>query len=103
MVEGFLDFILGPTEKARFLRKYVVFKVVPMVNPDGVVLGNYRTGLSGKDFNRQYKEPEEMVFPEVFAFKNFVAEQKAIYKENLSLFIDFHGHSVKKNTFAYGP
>ena len=43
-----------------------------------------------------------MVFPEVYAFKNFVIEQKAIYKENLSLFIDFHGHSVK-NTFAYGP
>jgi len=23
-----------------------------MLNPDGVVLGNYRTGISGRDFNR---------------------------------------------------
>jgi len=25
-----------------------------MVNPDGVIMGNYRTGLSGKDFNREF-------------------------------------------------
>ena len=38
--------------QAKMLRKYIVFKIVPMLNPDGVVLGNYRTGLSGRDFNR---------------------------------------------------
>jgi len=26
--------------------------VVPMLNVDGVVLGNYRTGVVGKDLNR---------------------------------------------------
>jgi hypothetical protein len=34
-----------------------------MLNPDGVVIGNYRTGLSGKDFNREYKDPDRVVFP----------------------------------------
>lgn len=29
------------------------------MNPDGVALGNYRTGLSGKDFNREYKDPDK--------------------------------------------
>jgi murein tripeptide amidase MpaA len=32
-----------------------VFKIVPMINPDGVVFGNYRTSLSGKDLNRMFK------------------------------------------------
>ncbi len=52
MVEGFIDFICGDTKLAEFLRKHVIFKIVPMINPDGVSLGNYRTGLSGRDFNR---------------------------------------------------
>ena len=26
-----------------------------MINPDGVVFGNYRTSLSGKDLNRKFK------------------------------------------------
>lgn len=34
------------------LREHTIIKIIPMVNPDGVVIGNYRTGLSGKDFNR---------------------------------------------------
>ena len=28
--------------------------IVPMINVDGVVCGNYRTGLAGKDLNRMY-------------------------------------------------
>lgn len=59
MIEGFLDFISGESKMAEFIRRHVVFIVVPMINPDGVVLGNYRTGLSGKDFNREYKDPEK--------------------------------------------
>lgn len=40
------------SKEASYLRKTTVFVVVPMVNPDGVVLGNSRTGVLGKDLNR---------------------------------------------------
>ena len=52
MMEGFLRFLCGESREALELRKSVIFKIVPMLNPDGVALGNYRTGLSGRDFNR---------------------------------------------------
>lgn len=29
-----------------------------MVNIEGVILGNYRTGLSGSDFNRVWDNPD---------------------------------------------
>lgn len=74
-----------------------------MLNPDGVCLGNYRTGISGKDFNREYKNPDKVLFPQIHAFKKLASENKAIYKENLIMFMDFHGHSTKKNVFMYGP
>lgn len=37
-----------------------------MVNPDGVVLGNYRTNLTGHDLNRQFKSKVEFsLLPEI--------------------------------------
>lgn len=35
----------------------MVFKIVPMVNVDGVVLGNFRTGIAGRDLNRVFDQP----------------------------------------------
>ena len=32
------------------------YQVVPMLNPDGVIVGNYRTGLAGCDLNRKWKQ-----------------------------------------------
>lgn len=52
MIEGFIEWICGESKEAAILRRFIVFKIVPMLNPDGVALGNYRTGLSGRDFNR---------------------------------------------------
>jgi len=52
MVEGFLKFILGDSETAKQIRKKFIFKIVPMLNPDGVTLGNYRTCVAGRDLNR---------------------------------------------------
>lgn len=72
MIEGFIDWLCGDSKLAILLRKYIVFKIVPMLNPDGVALGNYRTGLSGKDFNREYRHPDKLVFPEVYHFKKLV-------------------------------
>lgn len=28
---------------------------------------------------------------------------KQIYQNDALMYLDFHGHSVKKNAFAYGP
>lgn len=42
MVEGILDFLVSEAEEAKQLRNKYVFKVIPMLNPDGVVIGNYR-------------------------------------------------------------
>jgi len=36
-------------EPAKMLRERFVFKIVPMLNPDGVIIGNYRCSLSCHD------------------------------------------------------
>lgn len=52
-MEGMLNFLLDEkSEEADFLRKSCIFKIIPMMNPDGVIHGNYRCALSGVDLNR---------------------------------------------------
>lgn len=34
-----------------------------MINPDGVVFGNYRTNLSGYDLNRKWDSFDNLAFP----------------------------------------
>ena len=45
---------------AQKLRRKFVFKLVPMLNPDGVIVGNYRTNLAARDLNRTYKDPKKV-------------------------------------------
>ena len=45
------------------LRASFVFHIIPMLNPDGVVAGNFRTSYSGKDLNRQFNKLNKYVFP----------------------------------------
>ena len=52
-----------------------------MLNPDGVVLGNYRTGLSGRDLNREFIEPDADIFPEIVGLKQLVKEYKKLYQK----------------------
>jgi murein tripeptide amidase MpaA len=39
------------------------FFIIPMVNPDGVFLGNHRASASGIDLNRKFDTTEIDVFP----------------------------------------
>jgi murein tripeptide amidase MpaA len=69
-----------------------------MLNPDGVINGNYRTSLAGDDLNRQWKYPNKTLHPEIYNTKKMILESEC----KKSLFIDLHGHSKKKSTFMYG-
>jgi len=52
MMEGVIEFLTSDSEKAKFLRDTFVFKIIPMQNPDGTIVGNYRCSLMGADLNR---------------------------------------------------
>ena len=42
VIQGLLDFLVSSHDIAVSLREFVVFKIIPMMNPDGVFLGNQR-------------------------------------------------------------
>ena len=118
-MQGFIKYLLGDSHQAKQLRKRVVFKIVPMINTDGVIIGNYRTGMEGNDLNRRYHKPDFRIHPIVWAIKQLASdltygpeeESKREYakefplplNEEIMAFVDMHGHSRKKNVFIYGP
>lgn len=53
--EGLIDFLLSKEKDSEYLRKHYEVKVIPMMNPDGVCAGNYRTNLLGFDLNRRWE------------------------------------------------
>ncbi|KAJ8577940.1 hypothetical protein ON010_g1266 [Phytophthora cinnamomi] len=72
VMHGILEFLTGSSLEARFLRHHFVFKIVPMLNPDGVVHGNYRCSLAGTDLNRRWLRPSTELHPTIFATKNML-------------------------------
>ncbi|XP_058685460.1 cytosolic carboxypeptidase 2 isoform X2 [Poecile atricapillus] len=99
-MRGFLDFLLSAHADARLLRRLFVFKVVPMLNPDGVVVGNSRCSLVGRDPNRAYGMALPGSFPGVWHLRAMV--QRVLEEREVLLYCDFHGHSRKNNVFMYG-
>ena len=98
MMRGFLFFITSQQPEAVALRKNYVFKLIPMINPDGVAVGNYRCSLAGLDLNRQWINPKKSVTPCVYAVKRLLVQ----YRQRILMYCDLHGHSRKRGAFFYG-
>ena len=74
------------------------FRIVPMLNIDGCVYGNFRTGLAGTDLNRKWTQPDKYFTPEVLAVSTMLQRYE---KGDVKYFIDLHGHSTNLGTFIY--
>lgn len=69
-----------------------IIKLVPMVNPDGVVIGNSRSSLAGVDLNRRWGNPHPIVHPELNVLKQAISALNN-QSAGIQLFLDLHGHN----------
>ncbi|XP_023289899.1 cytosolic carboxypeptidase 2 [Orussus abietinus] len=100
MMKGIIDFLTGDSNQARELRERFIFKLVPMLNPDGVIVGNNRCSLSGKDLNRQYRTVMRESYPSVWHTKLMI--RRLMEECGMAIYCDLHAHSRKHNVFIYG-
>ncbi|ORY81078.1 Zn-dependent exopeptidase [Neocallimastix californiae] len=101
--KGFIEFILGNSEEAKFLRNKYIIKIIPMLNPDGVITGNSRCSLTGYDLNRCWRLSKKKLLkysPEIYHAIEMI--QKTVVNNDIEMFVDMHGHSRKFGTFLYG-
>lgn len=108
IIHGFMNHLLSKKILCHKMRDTYEIWVLPCVNPDGVVMGNYRSNLQGKDMNRHFFSDDD---PE--AHRNRACEVELIrtmLKENfkntgrkLAMFLDIHAHSAANSIFIYAP
>ncbi|XP_011501923.1 PREDICTED: cytosolic carboxypeptidase 2-like [Ceratosolen solmsi marchali] len=100
IMKGIIDFLTGESNQAKELRERFIFKLVPMLNPDGVIVGNNRCSLSGVDLNRQYRTVIRESYPAVWHTKLMI--RRLMEECGIALYCDLHAHSRKHNVFIYG-
>ncbi len=79
--EGIVDFLLSDDPAAQEARRHLVWRIVPMVNPDGMSRPWFRFNARGIDLNRNWDSADngsghdaEVAEPEVQAVKTSIEE-----------------------------
>ncbi|XP_037562964.1 cytosolic carboxypeptidase 1 isoform X1 [Dermacentor silvarum] len=101
IMKGIIDFLMSDKPVAQRVRETFVFKLVPMLNPDGVINGCHRCSLAGQDLNRQWSFPDPDLHPTIYHTKALLV-YLAHQGHTPLVMCDFHGHSRHFNAFLYG-
>ncbi len=94
----FMETLLGDDPLARQFRERFQVTAVPLVNPDGVVLGHWRHSTGGLDLNRDwlaFSQPETQLLDQMLRAIDANDQQQLVF------FADFH--STGKDVFYTIP
>lgn len=94
---GALRFIISSDPRAVHLRNSFTFKLIPILNPDGVARGHYRTNARGLNLNRYYDCPTQAEHEAVWATKTLLMHWAA--QNRLLFYLDLHAHATKRGCF----
>ncbi|XP_060516211.1 cytosolic carboxypeptidase 6 [Cylas formicarius] len=100
--QGLLELLISCNSIAAILREHVIFKIIPMLNPDGVFLGNYRSTVIGNDLNRSYHNANPWCHPTLKAVIDVLTVLDRNRECQLDFVIDIHAHSSLTGCFVYG-
>lgn len=106
VMEGALGFVTSDDARACELRRRVVFKFTPMMDPDGCVNGGVRFNVNGYDVNRHWPEvdlrdPEKLrLMPEIWHVKKAIFAQQD--SRRIDVMINMHNEESGEwmGTFA---
>lgn len=91
--------------KNELLRKFLLdkflFKIVPMVNIDGIIIGNSRVNVARIDLNKHWPTTTNLDSPTLFALRELIQDYVVEQKYTLKFIMDIHGTSKQPNFFLH--
>ena len=93
-LEPFVETLLDDSDLSRRFRATHRIVVVPMLNPDGVEAGHWRTNAGGKDINRDWGPFTQ---PETRLMRDLLASIDGDPQGRLAALVDFH--STREDVF----
>lgn len=101
LMNGIIKFLLDKSDpRSKILRKYFVFKIIPIINVDGVSRGFYRYDTNSLNMNRHYPNPNQKIQPEIYAIRRLFLFYSQEYK--VRYYYDLHAHVQSKGLFLFG-
>lgn len=99
LLDTIIQLLISKDPRGVALRSNFVFKIIPMLNPDGVARGHFRVDQNGINLNRCYAFPSMHDHPSIYTTKVYIEK---IISPNLCFYLDLHAHGSKKSCFVYG-
>ncbi|XP_066152852.1 cytosolic carboxypeptidase 6-like isoform X1 [Euwallacea fornicatus] len=100
--QGLLELLASSNPIANILREKVTFKVIPMLNPDGVFLGNYNSTVMGTNLNRSWHIANQWLHPTTKSVIDALIILDKSKDFQLDFVVDIHAHSGLTGCFVYG-
>lgn len=72
--EGLINWLLSGSPDAEILLDHLIFDIVPMVNPDGVYHGNYRTNALSVNLENEWGAPYDSTSAENIALRTRIEQ-----------------------------
>jgi murein tripeptide amidase MpaA len=99
-MEGLIEWLLSDDPLAAAMLERGEVRLLGFLNPDGVLIGNYRGNRAGVNLNRVWDEPDARTEPEIVAVRNEMLEFVEGGGE-ITFFVDLHSHSTIRANFFF--
>lgn len=99
VIEGIIQFLLSDSTEAQECRNSLIFKLVPMCNPEGVVIGNSRSTVTGMSIHHKHSEFTEIFSTETKYFKKLAYKLQS--RLGIYLYLEVAGSFTNFGSFFH--
>ncbi|OMJ72415.1 hypothetical protein SteCoe_29148 [Stentor coeruleus] len=101
IVEGLIKFLLSDNPDSCKSRDCFIYKIIPMVNPEGVVIGNSRSTITGLSIQQKLSEMSDL-FESVPKYIKKLA-YKIQSRLGIYIYLEFGGTFTNLGSFIHNP